>query len=457
MAGIITTLNERADRAVREALEIDARSDVREATDARFGDYQINGILPLARVLHDNPRKLAQRVVEALDGVGMGELCETPEVAGPGFINLRLRADWLGAELGRRAADVDRLGNEPTATPKTTIIDFSSPNVAKRLHVGHLRSTIIGDSLARVLSLLGHEVIGDNHVGDWGTQFGMLIWAYRNHADHAALERDPVGELERLYKLGSESSRADPETAEACRAELVKLQNGDADNRALWERFVAISRADAERTYARLGVSFESWRGESAYHDALPGVIDTLMDKGLARESEGALVVFFPEDDVELGERPFLVRKSDGAYLYSTTDIATLNYRLADEGARRVIYVVDIRQSLHFKQLFRTAAMLGYEAQLEHVGFGMMLGADGRPFRTRDGGTITLEALLDEAREELRKGRIVEAQRKFKQAAEVSKILTGEKGGALEGKPERVSQQLRGRDSTTDRLVASDG
>ncbi len=401
MAGIITTLNRVADRALQRALGVDAAADVREATDPRFGDYQVNGVLPLARVLKDNPRKLAQRVVDVWDDVlaeeGLGDLCEPPEVAGPGFINLRLRAGWLGAEVGRRAADEERLGLVPTDEPLKTVIDFSSPNVAKRMHVGHLRSTIIGDALARVLRLLGHEVIGDNHVGDWGTQFGILIWAYRHHADHEALERDPVAELERLYKLGSEASRADEAVADACRAELAKLQAGDPDNRALWERFVAISRADAERIYDRLGVRFDSWRGESAYHDDLPRVIDELLAKGLARESEGALVVFFPEDDPELADRPFLVRKSDGAYLYSTTDIATLEYRVSQEGAQRIIYVVDIRQSLHFKQLFRTAQLMGYDVRLEHVGFGMMLGADGRPFRTRDGGTVSLESLLDEA------------------------------------------------------------
>lgn len=375
-----------------KAFDIRADPDVRETTDPRFGDYQINGVLPLARTLRENPHALATRVLEAL---ALDDICDTPEIAGPGFINLRLRPDWVAAQVGAAALD-ERLGITTVETPRTIVVDFSSPNVAKRMHVGHLRSTIIGDALVRCLRFLGHEVVGDNHVGDWGTQFGTLLWAWEHHGDEAALASDPIGELERLYKLGSETSRANPEVAEACRAELVALQAGDATRLALWKRFVAISRADAEATYERLNVSFDTWHGESFYHDALPGVVETLVDNGLARESEGAMAVFF-EDVEKLADKPFLIRKTDGAFLYATTDLATLEYRVGHYAPDQVIYVVDVRQSLHFTQLFETFRRMGHVLDLEHVGFGMMLGDDGRPFRTRDGGTVTLSALLDEA------------------------------------------------------------
>ncbi|MGM0578261.1 MAG: arginine--tRNA ligase [Myxococcota bacterium] len=393
MAGRLTQeLSQAASRAIREALDVDADPDVRETNDPRFGDYQINGVLPLARVLKDNPRKLAERVVECLDTGGM---CLEPEIAGPGFINLRLDPAWLADAVASQAAD-ERFGVGPVADPQKVVVDFSSPNVAKRMHVGHLRSTIIGDALVRTLSFLGHDVVGDNHVGDWGTQFGILLWAWKRHKDEAALEADPIGELERLYKLGSEAAKEDQEVAEACRAELARLQAGDEDNEALWKRFVAISREAAERIYERLNVSFDTWHGESFYHDRLGDVVDDLLERGLARESEGAIAVFFPDDE-QLEDKPFLIRKRDGAYLYATTDVATILYRMEAYDPDRIIYVVDVRQSLHFEQLFATVRAMGFEVDLEHVGFGMMLGADGRPFRTREGGTVSLSDLLDEA------------------------------------------------------------
>lgn len=385
-------LSQFAATAIQAALGVDADPDVRETTDARFGDYQINGVLPLAKQLKESPRALAARVVEALD---VSEMCEAPEIAGPGFINLHLKPEWLAGRLSAALGD-DRLGIAPVANPEAIVIDFSSPNVAKRMHAGHLRSTIIGDAIGRTLRFLGHTVIGDNHVGDWGTQFGILLWAWERHADEGALERDAIGELERLYKLGSEASRADEAVAAACRAELVALQQGDPARHALWERFVAISRADAESIYERMSVDFDTWHGESFYHDALPGVVAGLQASGLARESEGAIAVFF-EDIERMADKPFLIRKSDGAFLYATTDIATLNYRVERYAPARIIYVVDVRQSLHFNQLFETFRRMGNTVDLQHVGFGMMLGSDGRPFKTRDGGTISLAALLDEA------------------------------------------------------------
>ncbi|MCB9728982.1 MAG: arginine--tRNA ligase [Deltaproteobacteria bacterium] len=394
---LVEELTRRAALAMREVFEVDADPEVRPTNDPRFGDYQINGVLPLARRIGGNPRQLATRLLEGLD---LGDMCLPPEIAGPGFINLRLDPFWVAREAGRVASD-PRANISPVQAPQCVVVDFSSPNVAKRMHVGHLRSTIIGDALVRTLRFLGHRVVGDNHVGDWGTQFGILLWAWERHADQAALDADPIGELERLYKLGSEAAKADPQVADACRAELAALQAGDPERLALWKRFVAISRADAEAIYARLGVSFDTWHGESFYHERLAGVVERLCERGLARESEGAIAVFFDEDG-DLGGTPLLVQKSDGAYLYATSDVATAEYRIETYAPDRIVYVVDVRQSLHFKQLFATLEALGYDqVRFEHVGFGMMLGADGRPFRTRDGGTVTLAALLEEAEERI--------------------------------------------------------
>ncbi len=390
-------LSQKARQAIKTALEVEAEPDLRQATDPKFGDYQINGVLPLAKQLKGNPRQLAEKVVAALE---LGDVCEAPEIAGPGFINLRLKSGWIGEQLGRVAGD-KRLGIEPVA-PETVVVDFSSPNVAKRMHVGHLRSTILGDALVRTLRFLGHKVIGDNHVGDWGTQFGTIIWAWKQGHDATGLEQDPLGELERLYKLGSERSKENPEVAEAARQELARLQAGDAENKALWERFVNISKSDAERLYDRMSVEFDTWHGESHYNHVLPALVDKMIASGKAREDQGAIAIFYG-DHPELGDKPFLVRKKDGAFLYATTDLATLEDRLLHYNPDRIIYVVDVRQSLHFKQLFEAARMLelvsGDKPRLEHVGFGMMLGADGRPFKTREGGTVTLAALLDEAAE----------------------------------------------------------
>jgi arginyl-tRNA synthetase len=394
---LVEELSRRAAQGMNAAFGVDADPEVRPTNDPRFGDYQINGVLPLARRLGDNPRKLAERLLPSLE---LGGICLAPEIAGPGFINLRLDPAYIARQAGQIALD-PRAGISPAERPESVVVDFSSPNVAKRMHVGHLRSTIIGDALVRTLRFLGHSVVGDNHVGDWGTQFGILLWAWERHADEAAFEQDAIGELERLYKLGSEASKADPEVAAACRAELAALQGGDVARLARWNRFVAVSRADAEAIYSRLGVSFDAWHGESFFHDRLAGVVERLQERGLARESEGAIAVFFDEDS-DLGSTPFLIQKSDGAYLYATTDIATFEYRAATYSPDRIIYVVDVRQSLHFKQLFAVIEAMGNEhVRLEHVGFGMMLAGDGRPFRTRDGATITLDALLTEAEERI--------------------------------------------------------
>ena len=394
MVRMVETLTQLAEHAIVKGAGVEAPPIVKETNDPKFGDYQINGVLPLAKTLKKNPREIASQVVSALDSKGM---FETPEIAGPGFINLKISSDWLGEELAKAANAPERVGVEPVTSPQKVVIDFSSPNVAKKMHVGHLRSTIIGDAISRVLTFLGHDVVRDNHIGDWGTQFGTLIWAWRNHETSLDPAEATIDVLESLYKGGTAAAKEDADVAEACRAELAKLQAGDEENKRLWDTFIEISRREAESIYARLNVSFDTWHGESFYNDDLPGVIEALTSADLAREDEGAMVVFFPEHR-ELADHPFLVRKKDGAFLYSTTDIATVSYRVESERAERVIYVVDVRQSLHFKQLFEVARRLGHrEVDFEHVGFGMMLGADGKPFKTRDGGTVTLASLLDEA------------------------------------------------------------
>ncbi|MGA2262804.1 MAG: arginine--tRNA ligase [Acidobacteriota bacterium] len=376
--------------AMAASLGFEEDPAIMEASDVRFGDYQSNVAIRLARKLNQNPRDVACQVVKRLELNGIG----LPEIAGPGFINLRLNPGWLGGLIGSRI-NHPRLGIEPTPNPQKIIVDFSSPNVAKRMHAGHLRSTIIGDALVRILRFAGHEVLGDNHVGDYGTQFGLLIYGFKCFLDTEGFTRDAVAELERLYQVMTELCKGDSNVEAACKAELVKLQSGDPDNASLWENIVLISRAEAAKIYRRLGVEFELWRGESYYAQSLAPLVGELASRGLAKNSEGALAVFFPKSE-DLSGQPFLIQKSDGGYLYSTTDIATLKSRVEELKADRIIYVVDSRQALHFKQLFATARLMGYQTELEHVGFGMMLGSDGRPFRTRDGGTIRLEALIDE-------------------------------------------------------------
>ncbi|HKP64068.1 MAG TPA: arginine--tRNA ligase [Polyangiales bacterium] len=379
-------------QAIRDALGVEAPALVRPANPSH-GDYQINGVLPLAKELKKQPRELALAVA---DKVRQAEAIESAEVAGPGFINIKLAPAWVAAQVLEQAVDVARDGVPPAAKPLRVVVDFSSPNIAKQMHVGHLRSTIIGDALCRLLRFLGHEVIGDNHLGDWGTQFGLLIVGMRRFGDQAALDREPIEELERVYKLASAEAKQDPAFADEARAELAKLQKGDPDNRALWERFSSATRVELDKSYARLDVHFDQWLGESAYEEMLPGVVAQLRESGLAREDQGALCVFF-DDQPELGKSPMIVQKKDGAYLYSTTDIATALYRRDHFHAERAIYVVGNPQALHFKQLFALLGRMGVDMQLEHVSFGSVLGKDGKALKTREGGTIKLAELLDEA------------------------------------------------------------
>jgi arginyl-tRNA synthetase len=394
--------------AIRKALGLDGTRPamVRPTQDAKFGDFQINGAMPLGKELNRPPRELAQPIAEVLATV---DAIEKAEVAGPGFVNIHLRSDWIASRLTDALRDAARDGVPAVEDASRVIVDFSSPNIAKQMHVGHLRSTIIGDAIARILSFMGHDVVRDNHLGDWGTQFGLLIIGMREWGDERALQSEPIAELERVYQLASERAGADDAFAERARAELAKLQSGDEDNRKLWEHFVEVSRRSLEAVYAELDVSFDVWLGESAYHDALPGVVDSLLERGIAREDDGAVCVFWDElEDAPQALRkqttPFIVRKKDGAFLYSTTDIATVQYRENHLHADRAIYVVDNRQGLHFQQLFAVMKLLGAELELEHVGFGTVLGNDGKPLRTRDasGQLITLVSLLEESKQRAR-------------------------------------------------------
>jgi arginyl-tRNA synthetase len=384
---------------------------VQAANDTRFGDYQTNIAMVLAKQQKANPRQVAQQIIDKLD---VADICAPPEIAGAGFINFRLKPEWLAQHFASFLGD-PRLGVPQPEHPKKIVIDFSSPNVAKPMHVGHIRSTILGDALARIASFVGHDVVRDNHIGDWGTQFGMLLVGWKTELDQAALVSDPLGEMERIYKLISARCKEDPATLENARQELVKLQGGDAENLALWHEMQRLSQVQFDTIYGRLGVKFDVALGESFYNAQLKGVVEELRNRGIATESEGALCVFSdgtikPEDDPFLikdkeGWRPnpALVQKSDGAANYTTTDLATLEYRLKTWSPDEIIYVTDGRQQLHFRQVFaifrRWHAELAAKVRLAHVWFGSILGEDGKPFKTRSGETVKLAELLDEAEE----------------------------------------------------------
>lgn len=376
---------------------------VAESADLRFGDYQVNAAMMLAKRLKMNPRELAGRIVEGMDLSDIG----SADIAGPGFVNIRISADAWSKKVGELFVD-DRLGVAKVAEPETIVVDFSAPNVAKPMHVGHIRSTIIGDSLARISRFLGHEVITDNHIGDWGTQFGMVIYGWKNLLDEEAISADPLQELLRIYRAVNALCKDDA-IKDLCREELVKLQGGDAENFAIWERCVEVSKVGLNRIYDRLGVKFDHWHGESFYNDALGGVVESLEAAGLARESDGAVCVFSGESvepkgdpfkekrDGEWSDLPMIVRKKDGGFNYATSDIATVDYRLKEWGADKILYVVDARQGLHFRQLFDVAGRRGCEAEMTHVSFGTILGKDGKPLKTRDGDLPQLEDVLNDA------------------------------------------------------------
>ena len=397
MATITQLLEEKTSQALAAISGARVPALVQPTANPQFGDYQANGVMAAAKAQKMNPRELAQKVIAQLNPTEVPASCE---IAGPGFINFRLDASWLGRTVLAAALD-ERLGVERVIRPETIVIDFSAPNTAKPMHVGHIRTTIIGDALTRTLRFLGHHAITDNHVGDWGTQFGMLIVGYRTLLDRSAYERDPIAELERVYKTIQSQAKADPAVGQQAREELAKLQKGDAENLSLWKEFTDVSRIVFERVYSRLHIQFDHWLGESFYNPMLPGVVQDLHDKGLAQPSEGAMCIFFA-DDPDLNGTPFLIQKQDGAFLYATTDLATIKYRAETFHPDRIIYVVDSRQQLHFRQLFAAARRWGYGMALEHVGFGTILGEDGKPIKTREGEPVKLEALLDEAEERAR-------------------------------------------------------
>ena len=384
---------------------------VRETADAAFGDYSGTMAMALAKRAGAKPRDVAVEIIRRLQSApGYADLFEPPgDPVGPGFINVRVRDDALAAAVGHAVAD-ERLGVTAVAEPQRVVVDFSSPNVAKPMHVGHIRSTVIGDAIARILRFRGHHVITDNHLGDWGTQFGMILWGWKHCRDDAAFDADPTAELGRLYRLVRKVADAKPEelaadpvaaalvaahpdAAREVLAETAKLHEGDPENRALWERFMPVCRGEIDRIYQRLHVTFDHTLGESFFHPLLGGVVADLLAAGLARESRGAIGVFLGGED----DPPLLIRKADGAFLYATTDLATIRWRREHWKPDRILYVVDHRQSQHFEQVFETARRWGCGAvDLVHVAFGTVLGEDGKPFKTRAGDTVGLEALLDE-------------------------------------------------------------
>ena len=367
------------------------------AADTRFGDYQSNAAMSLAKQLKTNPRALAQQVAGKLD---VSDLCGKVSIDGPGFLNFTISNEALARKLSAIRVD-PHLDVERVAAPRTIVIDFSGPNIAKPMHVGHIRSTIIGDCLARVAAFVGHNVITDNHIGDWGTQFGMILHGWKTMLDHSTLERDPIGELVRVYKAVNATARDDDAVLDACRQELVKLQQGDAENLGIWQECIALSLAQLQKIYERLDIRFDHFLGESFYNDKLAPLVDDLLSHGVARESEGAICIFFDEIP-ELADKPCLVRKSDGGFLYATTDLATIDHRIHELKADEIWYVVGAPQALHFQQLFAASRKRGQTARLSHIAFGSILGADGKMFKTRSGESVGLIEVLDEAIERAR-------------------------------------------------------
>jgi len=369
---------------------------VKPSARPEFGDYQANGVMAAAKQLKMKPRELANQVLEHLD---LSDVAAQIEVAGPGFLNIHLRNAWLAEQLTRPDATA-------TAEPRQTIVvDYSSPNLAKEMHVGHLRSTIIGDAMVRVLTHLGHTVIRQNHVGDWGTQFGMLL---AHMADLKAQNQSistELADLEQFYRQAKQRFDAEPDFAERARKLVVKLQSGDAECLQLWQQFIDISLTHCETTYERLGVSLSraDVKAESSYNADLPSIISELQAQDLLREDQGAQCAFMEEFKNRNGDiMGLIVQKSGGGYLYSTTDLAALRYRQHTLQAERILYFVDARQAFHFQQVYALARKAGFvypDTSLEHMAFGTMLGEDGTPFKTRSGDTVKLADLLDEAEE----------------------------------------------------------
>ena len=397
-------LESRLAAAVAAVLGEPAAAPVVPVADLRFGDYQSNAAMVLAKQRKTNPRALAGEIIGRLDLTGLA----AAEIAGPGFINFRVLPEAFAARAEALLRD-ERLGVPATGAGRTVVVDFSAPNVAKPMHVGHIRSTIIGDSLARVARFLGFNVIADNHIGDWGTQFGMILHGWKSLLDRDALTNDPIAELVRVYREINAAAKADPAVMDLCKAELVKLQAGDPENLGIWQQCIDVSKQGLQKIYDRLDVRFDHWLGESYYNDRLPGLVDEFLAKGLARESDGAVCIFSdgakkPEDDPFMvhkeggwTDNPAIIRKADGGFLYATTDLATIQYRIDEWKADYVWYVVGVPQQLHFRQVFEAAERWGKRGDFRHVGFGSILGEDRKLMRTRSGENVGLTDVLEEA------------------------------------------------------------
>ena len=362
------------------------------ATDAKFGDFQCNDALASAKVLHLPPRKIAEAVYAKLMEA-KPDFIEKVELAGPGFLNITVSTAWLAGRLADLNGEAV-LGIPQTGAGKKVVIDYSSPNAAKQMHIGHIRSTVIGNAIDRIFRALGYDVIADNHLGDWGTQFGILIKGYRELLTQEERDNLSVPYLEKCYVLSAAKAKEeDGLWKESCKAELVKLQQGDPENLALWKKFIEISINEFNRMYDKLGVKFDTYRGESYYNDTMPGVVARLQEMGLAVESDGALVVNLEEEKLGVA----IVRKSDGGYNYTTSDLACVEMRVKEYNPERIIYVTDARQQLHFKQWFNIAGKMGHTTKLVHVPFGLM-SYQGKAISTREGNLIKLDELLAEAK-----------------------------------------------------------
>ena len=397
-------LESRLAAALTTVLGAPATAAVTAAADLRFGDYQTNAAMVLAKQQKTNPRALAQDIIAHLQLDGLA----TADIAGPGFINFRILPAAYAARAHALLGD-ETLGVSPIGHGQTVVIDFSAPNVAKPMHVGHIRSTIIGDALCRIARYLGFTVIADNHLGDWGTQFGMILRGWKTLLNPAALETDPISELVRIYREVNAATQNDPAVLETCKGELVKLQAGDEENLAIWQQCIEVSKRGLQQIYDTLDVRFDHWLGESYYNDQLAGLVDDLVEKGIARESQGAICIFSdgattPENDPFMTQKdgawtdnPAVIRKADGGFLYATTDLATLRFRVNEWHADRIWYVVGVPQQLHFRQLFAAAARWGLTGDFQHVAFGSILGEDRKLMKTRSGDNVQLTDVLQEA------------------------------------------------------------
>lgn len=369
--------------------------DIQNSTKKEFGDFQTNFAMVSSKLIGKNPREIANIIVENFKE---NDLIEKLEIAGPGFINIYLKNSFINKEL-------QKIGNEKydfsfLDLNKKVLIDFSAPNIAKRMHIGHLRSTIIGDSIFRIFKYIGFNIVSDNHIGDWGTQFGKLIVAYNKWLDKEAYDKDPIGELERIYVLFSDEAKKDPTLEDVAREELRKLQLGDEKNNALWKEFIEISLKEYNKVYERLNIHFDYYYGESFYNNIMPSILEDLKIKKIAVEDQGALVVFFENDKLP----PAIVQKKDGSFLYSTSDLATIKFRREELKVDNAIYVTDERQQNHFKQVFDISKQLGgnYDYEKHHVWFGIMRFGDGMIFSSRSGNIIRLVDLLDEAKNKVK-------------------------------------------------------